>query len=166
MMSTLATIMYILYTVVFCLWSIYIIYGIKRKRSFYKSAFRCVEGESDTHQHMLAYNAKAQLVKFVYLFCVNLIELVGINLAGVEASMIMIEAYQKELPSHPIITNSIFQLPPMFNVCAITSLATLGSLCDYLSVRYAHKSWIKSEKFPYLKFPIFFMVYSRIVRVE
>ena len=156
---TLGIIIYILFTVVFCFWFIYLINCIKRKRSFYKSALRCVEGESDTHQQMLAYNAKTQLVKFVYLFCVNLIEWVGFTFAGVEASMIMIYVYQKELPSHHITMTSTFRVPPMYTVCAITSMAILGSLCDYLSARYAHKSWIKSEKFPYW---ICFFLFSSI----
>ena len=63
----LGIIIYIMCTVVSCFWSIYLIDAIKRKRSFYKSALRCVEGESDKHQQMLAYNAKTELVKFVYL---------------------------------------------------------------------------------------------------
>ena len=154
---TLVTIIIILYTVVSCFWSIYLIDGIKRKRSFYKSALRCVERESNTHQQMLAYNAKTQLVKFVYLFFLNLLEWVGVILAGVEASLIVIASYEKV--SHHIIVNSTFQVPPIYTVFAITSMAILGSLCDYLSARYAHKSWIKSEKFPYW---ICFFLFSSI----
>ena len=152
-------IIYILYTVVSCFWFIYLIDGIRRKRSFYKSALRCVEGESDTHQQMLAYNAKTQLVKFVYLFFLNLVEWLGFSLSSVQALRITMEAYQKEIPSLHIIMNSTFQIPPIHMVCMITSMAILGSLCDYLSARYAHKSWIKSDRFPYW---ICFFLFSSI----
>ena len=149
LLLTLEIIAYILYAVVSCFWFIYLIDDIKQKRSFYKSALRCIQGESDTHQQMLAYNAKTQLVKFVYLFFLNLVEWLGWNLASVEVLLVMMEVYQKEPPSHHIIMISTFQFPPIYTVCTITSLAILGSLCDYLSARYAHKSWIKSDRFPY-----------------
>ena len=74
-----------------------------------------------------------------------------------EVSLIVMASYEKE--SQHIIVNSTFQVPPIYTVFAITSMAILGSLCDYLSARYAHKSWIKSEKFPYW---ICFFLFSSI----
>ena len=76
-----AVVGYILYTVVFLFWFIYLIDAIKRKRGYYKATLRCLEREFDPHQQTLAYNAKTELVKFVFLFCLNLIEWIGFTAA-------------------------------------------------------------------------------------
>ena len=86
-----------LFTVVFCFWFIYLVDAIKRKRSFYKAALRCVLGKSDLQQQMLAYNAKTQLIKFVMRFIANHIEWAGFTLEIISLSMAIVRNFDKSL---------------------------------------------------------------------
>ena len=144
-----AVVGYILYTVVFWFWFIYLIDVIKRKRGYYKATLRCLEREFDPHQQTLAYNAKTELVKFVFLFCLNLLEWIGFTAAITTCILNAVWDYQQE-PSEKGKWYYKLQVPPLpYNMCLVNFLTTLGSLCMYLSARYAQKSWIKSNRIPY-----------------
>ena len=155
-LSIIATgmVLYIPYTVVFWFWFIYLVDAMKRKRSFYKATLRCVEGESNPHQQMLAYNAKTELVKFAFLFCLNLADWVGLTAAAILCSLQVVWDYQQDHMTDHLLSGSEkwynkLRIPYFHNVCLIISMVLLGSLCMYLSARYAPKSWMKSNKIPY-----------------
>ena len=156
--ATLAAgaVVYILYTIVFWFWFIYLVDAMKRKRGYYKTTLRCIEVESDPHLLMLAYNAKTELVKFVYLFCLNLIDWAGITNVLLLSILQFVWDNQQELPNDHLPSGSgkwyspfRLSIPYFGNLCLVISAAILGSLCMYLSARYAQKSWIKSNRIPY-----------------
>ena len=171
LLAMLATgiIVYFFYTIVFCFWFIYLVDAMKRKRSFYKATLRCVEGESDPHEQMLAYNAKIELVKFVSLFCLNLVEWVGITFAGISLISHFVRDYQQEFPTNHSLSltgkwDSKLNIPYIDNVCLVISMTIIGSLCKYLSAKYTQISWIKSNRIPYwISFFLFSSIVSQIL---
>ena len=171
LLAMLATgiIVYFFYTIVFCFWFIYLVDAMKRKRSFYKATLRCVEGESDPHEQMLAYNAKTELVKFVFLFCLNLVEWIGLTFAYIAFSLYLIgENHQKFAAINFLHVlgelDSKLDFILFSNSFIVMSMAILGSLCMYLSARYAQKSWIKSNRTPYwISFFLFSSIASQIL---
>ena len=153
-LAILATgvVVYFMYTIAFWFWFVYLLDAIKRKRSFYKTTLRCAQGESDPHQQMLAYNAKTELVKFISLFCLNLVEWSGSTTATTLCILQSVWEYQKEIMiNHLTLEKWYYKLdiPYIHNVSLVISAAILGSLCMYLSARYAQKSWIKSNRIRY-----------------
>ena len=147
-------IVYFMYTIVFCFWFIYLVDAMKRKRSYYKATLRCIERESDLYQQMLAYNAKTELVKFVSLFCLNLVEWVGFTLSFISCIVHFVQGYHRAFPAINSSSvsedwNATLHIPYFGIVCIVISMAIIGSLCLYLSARYAQKSWITSKRIPY-----------------
>ena len=148
---------YILFTIVFWFWFIYLIDAMKRKRGYYKTTLRCIEVESDPYLKTLAYNAKTELVKFVYLFCLNLVEWIGmtteliLNILQIFVWENQQELSTDQLPFGPGIryTPSEMSISIIVDLCLVISMAIIGSLCMYLSARYAQKSWITSNRIPY-----------------
>ena len=121
-------IVYLLYTFVFCFWFIYLVDAMKRKRSFHKSTLRCVQGEPDPHEQMLAYNAKTEFVKFVFLFCLNLTEWVGATFASISFTLHFVRHHQQESQintSLPVFSrkDSVLHLPYLHNMCIVISMA-------------------------------------------
>ena len=163
-----AVVGYILYTVVFWFWFIYLIDVIKRKRGYYKATLRCLEREFDPHQQTLAYNAKTELVKFVFLFCLNLIEWIGFTAAIMTCIMNVVWDYQLEFLTNHLLSvlgkwYHRLNLPLLLDQCLVNFMAILGSLCMYLSARYAQKSWIKSNRIQY--WICFFLLSSIISQI-
>ena len=161
-------VVYFLYTVVFWFWFIYLIDAIKRKRGYYKATLRCLEREFDPHQQELAYNAKTELVKFVFLFCLNLIEWIGITAAIMTCIMNVVWDYQLEFLTNHLLSvlgkwYHRLNLPLLLDQCLVNFMAILGSLCMYLSARYAQKSWIKSNRIPY--WICFFLLSSIVIHI-
>ena len=151
---SIVSIVYSTLTVVFCFWFVYLVDAMKRKRSFYKATLRCVEGESDPHEQMLAYNAKTQLVKFVSIFCLNLVEWIGVTFGILPLVLQFVRNYQKDHPTNHSLSlqgewNTKLTIPYIDNACVILSMTIIGSLCMYLSARYSQISWIKSNSIPY-----------------
>ena len=145
---------YFVYTVVFCFWSIYLVDAINRKMRFYKTTLRCIERESDPYQQILAYDAKTELVKFVSLFCLNLVEWIGVAFVVISLISHIVRGYQQEFPiNHTLAVpgewNSKLDHPNIVNTCIIIYMTIIGILCMYLSARYAQKSWITSNIIPY-----------------
>ena len=149
-MLAAGAVVYILYTIVFWFWFIYLVDAMKRKRGYYKTTLRCIEVESDPHLQMLAFNAKTELVKFVYLFCLNLVDWAGITTTFTLYILQFVWDNQQELPIDHLPSGSGRRFIPCFvNLCLIISMAIVGSLCIFLSARYAQKSWITSDRIPY-----------------
>ena len=155
-MFATGAVVYILHAIVFWFWFIYLVDAMKRKRGYYKTTLRCIEVESDPHLLMLAYNAKTELVKFVYLFCLNLVDWAGITTALTLYISQFVWDNQQELPTDhsPLRSGKWFNLynihfTCIVNLCLVISMVIIGSLCMYLSARYAQKSWITSNRIPY-----------------
>ena len=152
-MLTVVVVGYLLYTIVFWFWFIYLVDAMKRKRGFYKTALRCIEVESDPQQQMLAHSAKTEFVKYVYLFCLNLVDWIGLTTASTLCIFLFVWYYQQKIPTDYLPSRlgkwyPKLHVPYIHNLCVVSSMAILGSLCMYLSARYAQKSWIKSNKIP------------------
>ena len=158
-------IVYFLYTIVFCFWFIYLVDGMKRKRRFYKTTLRCVQGDSDPHQQILAHNARTELVKFVSLFCLNLVDWIGFTSVMLKFCIDFIQQYREELhTNHSLPTfsskESKLQIPYFDNLFAVITLVSIGSLCMYLSARYTQIRWINSKNLPYC---VCFFLFSSII---
>ena len=151
-MLTVLVIGYPLYTIVFWFWFIYLVDAMKRKRGYYKTALRSIEVESDPQQQMLAHSAKTEFVKYVYLFCLNLVDWTGFTTASTLYILQFVWSYQEiptdYLPFGSGKWNYKLHVPYFYNLCLVSSMAILGSMCMYLSARYAQKSWIKSTRIP------------------
>ena len=95
----------------------------------------------------------------MFLFCLNLIEWIGFTAAITTCILNAVWDYQQE-PSEKGKWYYKLHIPLVYNLCLVNFMTTLGSLCMYLSARYAQKSWIKSNRIPYW---ICFLMLSSIV---
>ena len=156
-------------TIVFCFWSVYLFDAIRLKRkSYQKTILRIKEGYDDETQHILAYNAKTEYVRNVFLFIQNFVEWIAFTFAKIgyvlylmkENPSYEIQAHnasdtnygvlfiqQDEIQLNYSFAYSFLFLPDTFN---IVSLIMIASLCMYLASRQARTSWIKSTRIPYL----------------
>ena len=157
-------------TIVSCFWFIYLIETIRRKWNIYRRALGCLQqGDCDLQQQILTYNSKTEFVKNVFLFFMNLVEWTGIMLACILIVPTYID-YIKN-PTHKnqsmiILGHSIYDyfpsnnsgtlfldsssFPYLGNISFVLSIILIASLCMYLAARYAQKSWIKSDKIPFM----------------
>ena len=169
--SILAASISLVTTIVFCFWSVYLIDAIRQKRkSYQKTILRIKEGYNDEQQHNLAYDAKTEYVKNIFLFIQNFVEWIAFIFARIGYVLYLIEKYhhhyerpthnaseyisygiqytlQDETQSNYSFAYSFLFLPETLNVVSLTLLA---SLCMYLASRQARISWIKSTQIPYL----------------
>ena len=157
----------ILLTIVTFFWCIYLIDAIKRKSACYKSNLRCQQGQVDSRNPSLAYIAKTELVKYQFLFCINIVEWLGYTFATIFACINGVKYYhQHKYTNHTNTTDVVLpllHLPLFGNVCLELSLTLVGCLCMYLAERQAQKSWIKSNSIPY--WICFFLLYSIVTQV-
>ena len=155
-------------TVLFCFWSIYLIEAIRRKWNIYRRALGCLQqGDCDLQQQILTYNSKTEFVKNVFLFFMNLVEWTGFVLVCILSVLTYIDYIQD--PTHKNQSMNIlgvyvyfssnssgtlfpesFNLPYLYNISFVLSMILVASLCMYLAARYAQKSWIKSDKIPFM----------------
>ena len=166
----LLLILLVITTIVFCFWFVYLLDAMKRKLISYHKELRCIQkGEANSQQEILVYNSKTEFVKYVFLFCMNLVEWLGSAFGcfsyflsftrenghtednnypnkSIHSFHIIYVDINKE-HYNLLIVNS-FQM--LGNICLITGLILIGSLCMYLAARYAQKSWIKYKSIPYL----------------
>ena len=96
---------YSLYTLVFIFWSIYLIDAVKRKRIYYKRTLRCLQRDN-LHQQALAYNAKTELVKYSFLFCINLVEWFSCVFSSIKIIINIVHEYKSKTPSTSMNTSS------------------------------------------------------------
>ena len=175
--STIAIAMvYLMFFVAFCFWFLYLLQNIIQKRNIYKVAMRNIQHDQNSLSE--AYKAETELVKNIYLFIMNIIELLSITIIVIPAT------YQSTTQdgrnnattssirnhSHEELYKSIY-IPAMQNLRTnvvdllnnklqlylntiglalfILSLTLITSLCTYLAARYANKSWIQATHIPY-----------------
>ena len=159
-------------TTVFCFWSVYLFDTIRQKRkSYQKTILRIKKGYDDQQQHILAYNAKTEYVKNVFLFIQNFIEWIAFLFARIGYGLYFMKEYyhyERQVQAHNaseytsygvlFIQNDEMQLNYSFaysflflpDTLNIVSLILIASLCMYLASRQARTSWIKSTRIPYL----------------
>ena len=157
----------ILLTIVTFFWCIYLIDAIKRKSACYKSNLRCQQGQVNLRNPSLAYIAKTDLVKYQFLFCINIVEWLGYTLATIFAFINSVKYYlHQKYTNHTNTTDvalPLLHLPLFGNVCLELSLTLVGCLCMYLAERQAQKSWIKSNSITF--WICFFLLYSIVTQV-
>ena len=161
---------YILFLISFCFWFVYLLQLIIQKRNSYRASVRNLE-LSITSQNT-SYQIKTDLVKNVFLFVMNIIELISLTFAVVPStiattfpqsnnisSSMSNETFYHKLKSYYLLKGEGFLT--VFNEKVILytntlsinlfdlSISILTSLCIYLSARYAQKSWIKSTSIRY-----------------
>ena len=157
-------------TIVFCFWSVYLFDAIRQKwKSYQKTILRIKEGYNDEQQHNLAYDAKTEYVKNIFLFIQNFVEWIGFIFARIGYVLYFIKEYhhyerqahnaseytsygilfiqQDEMQLNYSFAYSFLFLPDTLNTMSLISIA---SLCMYLASRQARISWIKSTQIPYL----------------
>ena len=161
----------VLITIVFCFWFAYLLEAIRQKRNCYNSAMRC--SLRDSHQFAIAYNTKTELVKYVFLSFMNLIEWIAFICVRVASMLELVAAQTPQIDNRNHNQSQLFKLSEhshyriggntterefqlisfiIFNFhilgknCIVLSLALIASMCMYLSARYAHVSWIKSNR--------------------
>ena len=155
----------VLLTIVTFFWCIYLIDAIKRKSACYKSNLRCQQGQVNLRNPSLAYIAKTELVKYQFLFCINIVEWLGYTFATIFACINGVKYYhQHKYTNHTNTTGVVLpHLPLLDNVCLELSITLVGCLCMYLAERQAQKSWIKSNSIPY--WICFFLLCSIVTQV-
>ena len=161
-------------TIVFCFWCIYLLDAIKRKWKFYRNTSDTLERDGNNQDEILAYNAKTEFTKYVFLFFINLLEWVALIAATLAFIPNLILGYDDNVFYGEYFTNSsddrdlseqktkmryfISSLPfANWSIsCIILSLVLIASLCMYLAARQAKLSWMKSNTIPYLI--VFFLI--------
>ena len=116
-------ILYFLFTVAFCFWSIYLIDGIRRQRACYKNALKCLED-----QHIKTYNARTELVKYVIIFCMNILGWIGCNSALINYTINSVSYFRQlnDSVTNPRSYNQSmikkrFDVPNLDNLCVINN---------------------------------------------
>ena len=161
---------YGLFLTAFCFWFLYLLQAIQRSWNTYKASMRTLDTSSDFQE--TAYNAKTEFVKNVFLFFLNIVELIAfssilisglVTLIGVESNY-RNEREVNETFAHQfnalynqsveylnwnININVFLYINTMTRNLFILSISTLTCLCIYLTSRYAQKSWIKSTNIRY-----------------
>ena len=170
--SVILSVLSLLTTVVFFFWFVYFLDAIRRKWKFYKNELRCLQGESfDIQQQTLVYNARTEFVKNIFLFFLNLVEWVAFIFARLAFILYFLHEFSQDegndhqsthLDAQPFfslinittgsikIKFSVYSFLFLTNDCFVLSLILMASLCMYLAARIARKSWIKSDKIPFL----------------
>ena len=163
-----SSILIILVTVVFCFWCIYLLDGMRRKWKCYRNASDCLERDENNQEEIMAYNAKTEFTKYVFIFFINLLEWVALITAALASIPNLILRYDEivstkgehfddwfddsDLSEQKHMRYLISSLPfRNWSIsCIILSLVLIASLCMYLAARQAKLSWMKSNKIPYL----------------
>ena len=179
------SIIFVLVTIVFCFWCIYILDAIKRKWKFYRnSSNQSLERDVYNREEIITYNANTEFVKYVFIFIINLLEwAILVFMSFNFLPNVILEYYIHSLngtdhgnsPQYHELVHSEYELTelkhflsslPFFNMgicCVILSFVLIACLCMYLAARQAKLSWMKSNKIPYLI--VFFLISFIITQI-
>ena len=151
---------------------------MRRKWKFYRNASNCFERDETNQEEIMAYNAKTEFTKYVFLFFINFLEWAAlITAASAFTPSVILRYYEivskgehfanwfddNDLNEEKDSIRYFISSLPFRNwsiSCIILSLVLTASLCMYLAARQAKLSWMKSNKVPYL---IAFFLISLIV---
>ena len=155
---------YFLFAVAFCFWSIYLIDAIRRKRACYNALKYLGDANMET------YKARTELVQYVIIFCINLIEWMGCTFTLMTYTVNTVSYFHQLNGSisdsrsyHEIMINKNVNIPTLDNICMVMCLVLIGSLCMYLAARQARLRWIKSNTIPY--WICFFLLCSIVTQI-
>ena len=147
---------------------------MRRKWKCNRNASDCLERDGTNQEKILAYNAKTEFTKYVFLFFINLLEWDTLMTTALTFTPNLILRYDVivskgehfAILSHGSDLNEekdriryFITSLPFHNwsiSCFILSLVLIASLCMYLAARQAKLSWMKSNKIPYLI--VFFLI--------
>ena len=155
---------YFLFAVAFCFWSIYLIDAIRRKRACYNALKYLGDANMET------YKARTELVQYVIIFCINLIEWMGPTFGLITYTIDSVLYFRQQNGSisdsrsyHEIMINNNVNVPTLDNIYMVMCLVLIGSLCMYLAARQARLRWIKSNTIPY--WICFFLLCSIVTQI-
>ena len=155
---------YFLFAVAFCFWSIYLIDAIRRKRACYNALKYLGDANMET------YKARTELVQYVIIFCINLIEWMACTFGLMTYIIDSVLYFRQQNGSisdprvfHIIMIKNYFNVPNLDNICMVMCLVLIGSLCMYLAARQARMRWIKSNTIPY--WICFFLLCSIVTQI-
>ena len=165
---------YGLFTLAFIFWFAYLLQDVIKRRNYYKSALKEI---NDRCQQEIAYNANTEYVKSKFLFSINIVEWIAAIFASAASVYLSVKSTlvcnQNHSENHSMILNNLTvnsntdcimvsshrdtMLSQTYSILLLLSynLLLLGltlvyCLCNYLTARYARKSWIKHNKIPYI----------------
>ena len=164
--------LFLLTTVVFCFWFVYLLEMIRKKWNSYRHAYAEAQcGDHENQQYIEGFLARTEFVKYVFLFSINTMEWLSITFScvafvlnstqahyfgaqqnqtfnGTDESFYVVLVMTQGKTEFPSILASNFLF--LSNNCILLNTILMASLCMYLAARFAQKSWIKSNKIPHL----------------
>ena len=167
--TILIAIVFFMSTVAFIFWFIFLLQELLFRKAIYKSALKRCNEFNGIDQRGTAYVANTDFVKSIFLFLINIFEWIagmyvfvdymyniGIGLVvhfrGSDPIENHVNSYIGKFLWGPETLSSYIYSNIMFtgyNFLLLT-LTSIACLCNYLTARYARKSWIKHNKIPYI----------------
>ena len=164
-----AAIIFFVSTVAFIFWFIFLLKELLLRKAIYKSALKRCNEYNGTEQRETVYKANTDYNKSIFLFLINIFEwiagmyvfvdymyFIGISLVihfrGADPIENQVNSnigkylWGTEILGSYIFSNIMFT---GYNFLLLTLMST-ACLCNYLTARYARKSWIKHDKIPYI----------------
>ena len=162
-----AAVIFFVSTVAFIFWFIYLLQELLSRKAIYKSALKRCNENNSLEQRETVYKANTDYVKTIFLFWINFFEWIAGLYVFVDYMYSIGKAYVvyylenspienqvnsgkfvwgTETLNSYIYTNIMFT---WYNFLLLT-LTSTACLCNYLTARYARKSWIKHNKIPYI----------------
>ena len=183
---------YVAETIAFIFWFIYLLHNVFKRRTYYKSLLKRIQQSNDQYHEQKMYMANTDYVKSIFLFWINIIEWTSSTWVMIEFTYICVEedafyfcrTFQNtSKPANNIIPEAVnfkdnflslwatgylksyifSRMLLIGNNLLLFSLILVACLCNYLSSRYARKSWITSNKIPYIiTLTVIFMIITEI----
>ena len=175
---------YLLFLTAFCFWFVYLLQLVLQKRNSYKATLRNLE--SSINSQNISFQVKTDFVKYLFLFVMNIVEVLSITIAVVPTTIRSIFLEPNNINNSIINEMHLHKINVLFLQSSkgllnpyeirflvytstlalnlfILSISLMTSLCVYLSARYARKSWIKSTNIRYyLGITIVFIVINQV----
>ena len=154
---------HLLVTFVYFFWFVYLLQDVINKRTYFKVALGRMQTPDDSYQQHVVYNAETKYIRTLYLFSLNIVEWLALTFFTAAFVYLYLRIGQScssisnpgnHCSSHSLQTallnSSIYSNLIIFGYnLLLLSMTLIASLCNYLTARYAKKSWIKSDRIPY-----------------
>ena len=148
---------YVAETIAFIFWFIYLLHNVFKRRTYYKSLLKRIQQSNDQYHEQRMYMANTDYVKSIFLFWINIIEWTSSTWVMIEFTYICVEedafyfcrTFQNtSKPANNIIPEAVNFKDNFLSLWATGYLKSY--IFSHLSSRYARKSWITSNKIPYI----------------
>ena len=159
---TVIVVLHLMLSFVYCFWFVYLLRDIINKRSYYRAALIQMQGTEDSYQQHVVYNAETKYTQTLFIFFLNTVEWVALTFVVVAYVYLSLRQGLGCSSRHnsgncftlaletDLLNSSIYSSLIIFAYnLLLLSLTLVASLCNYLTARYAKKSWIKSDKIPF-----------------